>query len=112
MKIEELLFGTRSRNAGKMASYYAHWEAQLYCAVITMVLRNLDVYIHLLDGRQVRPSNFPFRIKCEQSLKPWFVKYEQLKNNTTFIKGCKVKRQGRVVLSQKLQLLIHVYPSN
>ena len=53
MKIEELLFDTRSRNAEKMGGYYAHWEAQLYCAVITMVLRNLDVYIHLLDGRQV-----------------------------------------------------------
>ena len=95
-----------------MGSYYAHWEAQLYCAVITMVLRNLDVYIHLLNGRQVSPSNFPFRIKCEKSLKPRFLKYEQSRKNKIFIKGCKVRIQGRVVLSQKLQLLLHVYPIN
>ena len=56
MKIEELLFGTRSRNAEEMGGYYAHWEAQLYCAVITMVLRNLDVYIQILDGKQVHHS--------------------------------------------------------
>ena len=69
MKIEELLFGTRSRNAEKMGGYYAHWEAQLYCAVITMVLRNLDVYIQLLSGRQVSSSNFPSRVQCESSRK-------------------------------------------
>ena len=34
-----------------MRSYYAYWENQLYGAVVTMVLRNLDVYIALLDQR-------------------------------------------------------------
>ena len=66
MKIEELLFGTRSRNAETMGSYYAHWEAQLYCAVITMVIRNLDVYIHLLEGRKVSYSIFISNSRAQQ----------------------------------------------
>ena len=64
MKIEELLFGTRTRNAEEMGGYYAHWEAQLYCAVITMVLRNLDVYIQLLDGKQVHHGFFYVSTGC------------------------------------------------
>ncbi len=51
VKIEELLFQTRSRKAKEMRAYYAYWEHQLYCAVVSMVVRNLDVYIALVDQR-------------------------------------------------------------
>jgi hypothetical protein len=64
VKIEELLFESRSRRSRMMRAYYVHWEGQLYCAVVAMVLRNLDVYMELLDQRYQTASTAAYSIKA------------------------------------------------
>ena len=48
VKIEELLFASRTRRAPQMQSYYDFWEEELYKAVVTMVLSNLDDYLKVI----------------------------------------------------------------
>ena len=52
VKIEDLLFGTRSRQSPSMSHYYSYWENQLYCAVVSMVLRNIDQYTTMLKMKE------------------------------------------------------------
>ena len=56
VKIEELLFGSRSRKAPKMASYYRHWEDELYRAAVSLVLGNLEDYSQMLSRKN--PASF------------------------------------------------------
>jgi hypothetical protein len=51
VKIEELLFGTRSLRAGFMRNYYSCWEKRLYDAVVNVVLVNLDAYVEMLTEK-------------------------------------------------------------
>lgn len=50
VKIEEILFGTRTMQAEPMASYYAFWEKQLFQATVAMILDNLEDFSHLVSG--------------------------------------------------------------
>lgn len=49
LKVEEILFQSRTMRAPAMSNYYQHWEEACYKALVTMVLANLDKYVDLLE---------------------------------------------------------------
>ena len=50
VKIEEILFGTRTMRAELMASYYSFWESQLFDAAVKMILHNLEYFLKMING--------------------------------------------------------------
>lgn len=59
-KIEGLVFGTDTRRAPQMASYYAYWERKIFNALNQMVLRamlnlQLILHVHPSTSRQYAP---------------------------------------------------------
>ena len=53
LKIEEVLFHSRTLKCQKMEQYYNFWERKLYDAVVGLVQVNLEVYKDLLLGKDI-----------------------------------------------------------
>ena len=52
MKVEELVVNTNTGRSPRMASYYAHWEQQIFGALNKMVLATLGGFLQLITPRK------------------------------------------------------------
>ena len=50
LKIEEILFQSRSLKRSEMSQYYHHWEQKVYEIIVTLVKKNLLSYQEKLRG--------------------------------------------------------------